>query len=85
MEAGAFFFEDGTDAGGLVPLSRRRFRPPREIGHTSVSVNPRVHKTAMGIGVGEEAGWMVGFVPVVLSGLDSVRFRTWGTAFGTPG
>ncbi len=38
----------------------------------------RFHNTAMKIGVGDEAGWMAGFVPVALSGLDLVWFRTLG-------
>ena len=35
-------------------------------------MNPRIHNTAMKMGVGDEAGWMTGFIPAALSGLEFV-------------
>ena len=51
-------------------------------------MNPRIHNTAVKIGVGG-SGSQVGLtdcIPAALSGLQLVRFPTWGSAFGsTPG
>ena len=78
----------------LQHTSRRRrqkigaWRPVKKSWAQSVSMNPRIHNTAVKIGVGG-SGSQVGLtdcIPAALAGLQLVRFPTWGSAFGsTPG